>query len=210
MIKKESIQIESLKPSTQHPIINEFVVINILEDDVEPQPNYPLQEIITLDPDDQPMWENAKTVAPTPKYVIVRPNVDDNFVINSIHLKMILKNNFDGYLWADPHDHIRKFLAICDMFKYGETQKLVLDNHYETAVRSRSRDIAKTEYKTEKPLLVLNEVTVDRGISPFHTNLECYCDNSFLTYVHGDGLILSTTYGSTTYSFAAGGSMVHP
>ncbi|GJW88080.1 reverse transcriptase domain-containing protein [Tanacetum coccineum] len=23
---------------------------------------------------------------------------------------------------ADPHDHIREFLAICDMFKYGETQ----------------------------------------------------------------------------------------
>ncbi|GJX69330.1 hypothetical protein Tco_0305057 [Tanacetum coccineum] len=23
---------------------------------------------------------------------------------------------------ADPHDHIREFLAISDMFKYGETQ----------------------------------------------------------------------------------------
>ncbi|GKD35659.1 reverse transcriptase domain-containing protein [Tanacetum coccineum] len=35
---------------------------------------------------------------------------------------MILKNKFDGYLRVDPHDHIREFLAICDMFKYGETQ----------------------------------------------------------------------------------------
>ncbi|GJT65450.1 reverse transcriptase domain-containing protein [Tanacetum coccineum] len=35
---------------------------------------------------------------------------------------MILKNKFDGYLRADPHDHIHEFLAICDMFKYGETQ----------------------------------------------------------------------------------------
>ncbi|GKA46733.1 reverse transcriptase domain-containing protein [Tanacetum coccineum] len=35
---------------------------------------------------------------------------------------MIWKNKFDGYLQTDPHDHIRKFLAICDMFKYGETQ----------------------------------------------------------------------------------------
>ncbi|GJU94999.1 reverse transcriptase domain-containing protein [Tanacetum coccineum] len=37
-------------------------------------------------------------------------------------MKMICENKFDGYLRVDPHDHIREFLAICDMFKYGETQ----------------------------------------------------------------------------------------
>ncbi|GKE19880.1 reverse transcriptase domain-containing protein [Tanacetum coccineum] len=68
------------------------------------------------------MWESAKTVAPTPNPIITRPDVDNNFVINSTHLKMIPENKFDGYLRADPHDHIREFLAICDMFKYGETQ----------------------------------------------------------------------------------------
>ncbi|GJZ15857.1 hypothetical protein Tco_0551534 [Tanacetum coccineum] len=35
---------------------------------------------------------------------------------------MIRENKFDGYLRTDPHDHIREFLAICDMFKYGKTQ----------------------------------------------------------------------------------------
>nr|GEW73036.1 reverse transcriptase domain-containing protein [Tanacetum cinerariifolium] len=68
------------------------------------------------------MWKSAKCVAPTPKSAIVRPDVDDNFVINSTHLKVIWENKFDGYLRTDPHDHIREFLAICDMFKYGETQ----------------------------------------------------------------------------------------
>lgn len=72
------------------------------------------------------------------------------------------------------------------------------------------RDTAKNEFETEGPMLVLNEVTIDRGISSFLTNLECYCDNSFVTCVQGDGLILSTTSGSTAYSLAAGGSMVHP
>ncbi|GMY16253.1 NAD(H) kinase 1 [Fagus crenata] len=72
------------------------------------------------------------------------------------------------------------------------------------------RDAAKNEYETEEPILVLNEVTIDRGISSYLTNLECYCDNSFVTCVQGDGLILSTTSGSTAYSLAAGGSMVHP
>jgi NAD+ kinase len=72
------------------------------------------------------------------------------------------------------------------------------------------RDAAKNEYETEEPILVLNEVTIDRGISSFLANLECYCDNSFVTRVQGDGLILSTTSGSTAYSLGAGGSMVHP
>ncbi|GJZ54136.1 reverse transcriptase domain-containing protein, partial [Tanacetum coccineum] len=89
--------------------------IDIPEEDVEPKH-------IILDPDDQPMWESAKTVAPTPNSVNVQPNVDDNFVINSTHLNMIRENKFDGYPRADPHDHIREFLAIRNMFKYGETQ----------------------------------------------------------------------------------------
>nr|GEZ67209.1 reverse transcriptase domain-containing protein [Tanacetum cinerariifolium] len=117
---QRSVEIEALKSSTQHSSVNDVFVLNISEEDVEPQPNSPVQQIIILDPDNQPMWESAKTVAPTSNSVILRPDVDDNFVINSTHLKMIWKNKFD--LRADPHDHIREFLAICDMFKYGETQ----------------------------------------------------------------------------------------
>ncbi|GJT82408.1 reverse transcriptase domain-containing protein [Tanacetum coccineum] len=112
MFRKEYIRIES---STQHSSVNDFVVINIPEEDVEPKQ-------IILDPDDQPMWESAKTVAPTPNSAIIQLDVDDNFVINSTHLNMIRENKFDGYLRADPHDHIREFLAICNMFRYGETQ----------------------------------------------------------------------------------------
>ncbi|GKD90743.1 hypothetical protein Tco_1366250, partial [Tanacetum coccineum] len=118
--------IESHKSSTEHPIVNEFIIINIPEEDVEPESNLPLQEIIILDPDDQPMWENAKIVAPTPNSAIVQPNVDENLVINSTHLKLISENKFDGIQRADPHDHIREFLAICNMFRYDETQSEVV------------------------------------------------------------------------------------
>ncbi|GJW88668.1 reverse transcriptase domain-containing protein [Tanacetum coccineum] len=115
MIKKESIQIESFKSSTQHSFVNDFVIINIPENDVETKQ-------IILDLDDQSMWESAKTVAPTPNSAIIQLDVDDNFVINSTHVNMIRENKFDGYMRADPHDHIREFLAICNMFRYGETQ----------------------------------------------------------------------------------------
>ncbi|KAI9078275.1 hypothetical protein K1719_039777 [Acacia pycnantha] len=72
------------------------------------------------------------------------------------------------------------------------------------------RNAAKNEHETEEPMLVLNEVTIDRGISSFLTNLNCYCDDSFVMCVQGDRLIISTTSSSTTYSLATGGSMVHP
>nr|GEW82413.1 reverse transcriptase domain-containing protein [Tanacetum cinerariifolium] len=66
--------------------------------------------------------ESAKTVAPTPSSAIIQLDVDDNFVVNTTHLNMIRENNFDDYLRSDPHDHIREFLAIYDMFKYGKTE----------------------------------------------------------------------------------------
>ncbi|GJV32747.1 reverse transcriptase domain-containing protein [Tanacetum coccineum] len=104
-----------LKSSTHHSSVNEFVVINIPEEDVKPKQ-------IIFDPDDQPMWKSAKTITPTPNSAIIQLDVDENFVINSTHLNMIRENKFDGYMRADPHDHISDFLAICNMFRYGETQ----------------------------------------------------------------------------------------
>ncbi|GJZ53615.1 hypothetical protein Tco_0608500 [Tanacetum coccineum] len=108
MFPKKYIRIES---STQHSSVNDFVIINIPKEDVEPRQ-------IILDPDDQPMWENAKIVAPTPNSAIIQLDVDDNFVINSTHLNMIWEKKFDGFMRANPHDHIREFLAICNMFRY--------------------------------------------------------------------------------------------
>ncbi len=58
--------------------------------------------------------------------------------------------------------------------------------------------------------VVLNEVVIDRGASPFLTNLETFCDGTFVTRVQGDGLIIATPSGSTAYNLAAGGSMLHP
>ncbi|KAK1293470.1 putative NAD kinase 1 [Acorus calamus] len=49
------------------------------------------------------------------------------------------------------------------------------------------RESAKDELDTEEPILVLNEVTIDRGMSSFLTYLECYCDNTFVTSVQGVG-----------------------
>lgn len=57
---------------------------------------------------------------------------------------------------------------------------------------------------------VLNELVVDRGPSPYVTNLELYGDGSLLTVAQADGLIIATPTGSTAYSLSAGGLLVHP
>ncbi|KAK9054249.1 hypothetical protein SSX86_025327 [Deinandra increscens subsp. villosa] len=57
---------------------------------------------------------------------------------------------------------------------------------------------------------VLNEVVVDRGSNPYLSKIECYEHDLLITKVQGDGVIVATPTGSTAYSTAAGGSMVHP
>ncbi|KAK1934352.1 putative ATP-NAD-dependent kinase [Babesia divergens] len=56
----------------------------------------------------------------------------------------------------------------------------------------------------------LNECVVDRGISPYIATLDVYYQGSYFTTVTGDGLLISTPSGSTAYSMAAGGPIVHP
>jgi NAD+ kinase len=57
---------------------------------------------------------------------------------------------------------------------------------------------------------VLNELVIDRGPSPYVSNLELHGDDELLTVVQADGCIFSTPTGSTAYSLSAGGSLVHP
>ncbi|XP_050308463.1 NAD kinase-like isoform X2 [Anthonomus grandis grandis] len=66
--------------------------------------------------------------------------------------------------------------------------------------------------KAPKPasFLVLNEVVVDRGPSPYLSNIDLFLDGKHITSVQGDGLIVSTPTGSTAYAVAAGASMIHP
>ncbi|XP_061163374.1 NAD kinase-like isoform X2 [Saccostrea echinata] len=76
--------------------------------------------------------------------------------------------------------------------------------HVKQIQRSHSTVQSKTH------LLVFNEVVVDRGQSPYLSNIDLYVEGKLVTTVQGDGLIISTPTGSTAYAVAAGASMVHP
>ncbi|KAL4806215.1 ATP-NAD kinase-like domain-containing protein [Aspergillus unguis] len=76
--------------------------------------------------------------------------------------------------------------------------------------KDRSKGAALDAVEEGEQFEVLNELVIDRGPSPYVSNLELYADNDLLTVVQADGCIFSTPTGSTAYSLSAGGSLIHP
>lgn len=110
-------------------------------------------------------------------------------------------------------------LGFLTPFKFEDFESQVthvLEGHAALTLRSRLRCILMKKEEEEKGVkpatnqLVLNEVVIDRGPSPYLSNIDLYLDGKLITSVQGDGLIVSTPTGSTAYAVAAGASMIHP
>ena len=57
--------------------------------------------------------------------------------------------------------------------------------------------------------VALNEVVIDRGRTGTLLHVDCYMNGEFFTTAFADGIMIATPSGSTAYSLAAGGSIVH-
>ncbi|KAL6785146.1 NADK1 [Auxenochlorella protothecoides x Auxenochlorella symbiontica] len=71
-------------------------------------------------------------------------------------------------------------------------------------------DVGEGPPPSEDCVEVLNEVVLSRGANPYLCNIEVYERDNYITQVQADGILVATPTGSTAYSVAAGGSMVHP
>jgi len=110
-----------------------------------------------------------------------------------------------GFLTPFPLEQwVRTLTNLLDLHCVRTPQRLVCRMRLRVTVWKRGVD------KKFKEVQCLNEILVHRGHSASLVKLDVGVDGEKVTLVQGDGLILATPTGSTAYSLAAGGSMVHP
>lgn len=87
--------------------------------------------------------------------------------------------------------------------------ELMLKNKLQTKPRSMLDISFKKSGKT-KHHIALNDIVIERGPFSRLITLAIYSDNTLVTELKADGLIISTPTGSTAYNLAAGGPIIHP
>jgi NAD+ kinase len=86
----------------------------------------------------------------------------------------------------------------------------VLEGHYIVQQRIRLKTFLHRDGERLPQPVVLNDVVINKGALARIISLETYVDDLYLTTYRADGLIVSTPTGSTAYSMAAGGPILHP
>jgi NAD+ kinase len=77
-------------------------------------------------------------------------------------------------------------------------------------VEERTMLAVEPESADEPPFYALNDVVVTRGERCRLIRVKASVDSEFLTMYKGDGVMVATATGSTGYSLAAGGPILHP
>lgn len=65
------------------------------------------------------------------------------------------------------------------------------------------------EETIKEKFVALNDIVVYRGDGTHIVSLDVYVNEEPITNIKGDGLIISTSTGSTAYSLSAGGTIIH-
>jgi NAD+ kinase len=102
------------------------------------------------------------------------------------------------------------FLADTTESRLTQAAESVLEGKFTTVARMRLLvTVLRGETETTRET-ILNDVVINRGALARLAHVQTYIDDQFLTEYRADGLIIATPTGSTAYSLAAGGPIVHP
>ncbi len=86
----------------------------------------------------------------------------------------------------------------------------ILTHPFETQSRMRLCVEVWNGQTLEAGETILNDVVINKGALARLAHIKTYVDDNFLTDYRADGLIVATPTGSTAYSLAAGGPIMHP
>lgn len=86
----------------------------------------------------------------------------------------------------------------------------LLAHGFATSARMRLQVEVVREESLVARETVLNDLVINKGALARLASIETFIDGHYLTTYRADGLIVATPTGSTAYSLAAGGPVLHP
>lgn len=102
------------------------------------------------------------------------------------------------------------FLAEISEEKLFTIAQFVLDDHFKTTPRMRLYTEVRRNGDIYVRETVLNDLVINKGALARLGSIRTNIDDHYLTTYRADGLIVATPTGSTAYSLAAGGPIIHP
>jgi NAD+ kinase len=102
------------------------------------------------------------------------------------------------------------FLAEISEDNLFEAVNAVIHLDLATSPRMRLRADILREGQLIATEAVLNDIVINKGALARLASIKTLLDDHYLTTYRADGLIVATPTGSTAYSLAAGGPIVHP
>jgi NAD+ kinase len=102
------------------------------------------------------------------------------------------------------------FLAEASEERLFDAVASILEKPFATRPRMRLRAEVWRQDQMLASEGVLNDVVINKGALARLAHIKTYVNDGFLTDYRADGLIVATPTGSTAYSLAAGGPIMHP
>ena len=86
----------------------------------------------------------------------------------------------------------------------------ILENHFTTRTQMRLQVRTLRDGVEIARASAFNDIVINKGALARLARIRTHIDDQFLTDYRADGLIVATPTGSTAYSLAAGGPIIHP